>query len=98
MTCEHPNRVIQRRAATLLSAWNGGHLALEAALRRDSAAKMSVKKKDSADAERDEMVDAAEIVIRTWLQNPTPETELDLQISLRLLSHLAGSELAIASA
>jgi len=99
MTRPFPNHLLQQRANALLSAWRSGdRLQLETALRQDSTIQDSFNEGDTAYSERDEMVEVAEEAIRVWLQSPTPNAELDLRVSLRLLKHLAGREFSSASA
>jgi len=77
----------QYRARTLLAAWNSGDLdRLQGALESEMD---QPRAREGGEQERMELVESAGGSIRTWLTRPQDPAHADLQVSLRLLRHLA---------
>ena len=85
----------ERRARILLSAWNSGDLGLlRETLTEDwiSAAPDGWPLSGEAEHERMEMLVTIADAMRNWLRRGGEAPPEDLQVSMQLLRHLAGSE------
>ena len=85
----------EQRARVLLSAWNSGDLArLRATLMQDwiSAGPAGWPLTGNDEHERMEMLVTIADAMRNWLRRGGEAPQEDLQVSMKLLRHLAGSE------
>jgi len=85
----------EQRARILLSAWNSGDLGrLRETLTGEwiSAQPAGWPLSESDEQERMEMVVTIADAMRNWLRRGSEAPAEDLQVSMRLLRHLAGGE------
>jgi len=85
----------EQRARILLSAWNSGDLKrLSATLTQDwvSAGPAGWPLTGNDEHERMEMLVTIADAMRHWLRRGGEAPQEDLQVSMKLLRHLAGSE------
>ena len=82
----------ERRARTLLAAWNSGELArLEDALDR-TAGDIGEDTLPACEQERFDLLQQITLTIRAWLSAATAAKDADLKAALGLLRHLARCE------
>ncbi len=87
--------VSERRARTLLAAWNSANaLRLQEAI--DQASECQAVSRSSDEAERIEMIQEIAATVQLWMEGGRSRTDLDA--SIELLRHLAGSLERVSSA